>query len=231
MQSLQAARPVQAAQLRGAPAGAVGVCQHPSRPARLRHLPESPEDACVELLVAQAPAGHACCILPPSNSGQVRVQGSGVGFGRRLRRSTRNRHVARRSPRVLKPSRAPQARGLSGLTRLQGLNERTLADSLAAVEGFVATTCGACPEAADGSLAAAAAAPSPLAYSPPFLAYLERCLELAQRHPGLGPAVLLLQIVSRLGFGADPALAHGFYRSFYLPLKVCGVVGLVGREE
>lgn len=60
-------------------------CRHPARggPPRLRQLPTSPNDVCVELLVAQGPGGHPCCILPPGGadaptcSGKV---GSGTGL-------------------------------------------------------------------------------------------------------------------------------------------------------
>lgn len=97
-----------------------------------------------------------------------------------------------------------------------------MASRLAAVDGTVAQTTECTAASADGGAAASAPAPSPLAYSPPFSAFLERCLELTDTHKELGPApaVLLLQIVSRLSYAADPALREAFRRRFYLPLRV-----------
>ena len=225
MQTLKAAVAVPPAQLRAGSAAAAAagkVCQHPTAPARLRRLPESPEDTCVELLVAQDPAGHPCCILPPSPFGQVHARARLVVPPLSPAPPPPCRRHAARRTRAQTLIRPPschaalplwvQARGLAGLIRLEGLDERTLVGSLAAVEGFVANTCGACPSnpAAAGSTGAgaAAAAPSPLAYSPPFLAYLERCLELAAGHLELGPApaVLLLQVRGACVGGSAPCL-------------------------
>ncbi|PSC69363.1 FLOWERING LOCUS T-like isoform X2 [Micractinium conductrix] len=172
-------------------------CRHPAgRPAPLRRLPQSGSDPCVELLTATATesGGAPCCILPASKGYRT------------------------------------QSRGLFALLSLETLSAETLVFSLAAVEGHVAQTCAACPNnAAQGAPADAVAMhqqhqrqqPSPLVYSPEFNAYLERCLELAATRPDLGPApaVLLLQIVSHLGYATDPCLAPAF-RAFYLHLRV-----------
>lgn len=111
--------------------------------------------------------------------------------------------------------RGPQARGLFRLLSLDGLNEDTLANALAAVDGHVALTCSGCPQGRSER------GPSPLVYCPEFSAFLERSLELARVRPDLGvaPPVLLLQIVSRLNYGADEAL-RGSFRQFYLHLQV-----------
>ncbi|KAL4447837.1 hypothetical protein ABPG75_005056 [Micractinium tetrahymenae] len=111
--------------------------------------------------------------------------------------------------------RGPQARGLFHLLRLDSLNESTLANALAAVDGHVAQTCAGCPQGRSER------GPSPLVYCPEFAAFLERALELARMRPDLGiaPPVLLLQIVSRLNYAADESLAASF-RQFYLHLQV-----------
>lgn len=72
---------------------------------------------------------------------------------------------------------------------LDGLNEHTLANALAAVDGHVAQTCAGCPQGRSER------GPSPLVYCPEFSAFLERALELARMRPDLGiaPPVLLLQ--------------------------------------
>lgn len=115
------------------------------------------------------------------------------------------------------PPRGIQARGLFSLIRLDSLSEETVVDRLAAVEGHVANTCSACPSLD----APQQLPPSPLVYSPEFSCFLERCLELAQTHKDLGvaPAVLLLQIVSRLNYAADDSLRDSFSR-YYLHLQV-----------
>lgn len=109
----------------------------------------------------------------------------------------------------------PQDLGLFRLLSLQSLTEHTLAGALAAVDGHVANTCTACPSNP------AATCPSPLAYCHEFSAFLERSLEMARERPDLGPApaVLLLQIVSRMGYGLDDGLRQPF-RHFYLHLQV-----------
>lgn len=93
-------------------------------------------------------------------------------------------------------SHHPQARGLFRLLSLDGLNEDTLANALAAVDGHVALTCSGCPQGRSER------GPSPLVYCPEFSAFLERSLELARVRPDLGvaPPVLLLQ-ASRGGGG------------------------------
>jgi hypothetical protein len=104
---------------------------------------------------------------------------------------------------------APQQHGLQRLISLHDLSASTVVDKLAAVEGHVKNVCAACPAAAVGELPRQ---PSPLVYRPDFACFLERCLELAQLHKGLGlaPAVLLLQIVSRLDYAADDSLRSSF---------------------
>lgn len=101
-----------------------------------------------------------------------------------------------------------QSKALQLLTGLEGLDERSLVNSLASVEGFVTNTCSECPTAGAAAGEEARRA-SPLAYSPPFSAFLERCLELAQSHLELGPApaVLLLQVGAAEGAVAAGAAA------------------------
>jgi hypothetical protein len=95
-------------------------------------------------------------------------------------------------PRGNPAARDAQAHGLFRLLDLTGLNERTVVDRLAAVEGHVANTCSACP-LQDGQQQ-----PSPLVYCPELSCFLERCLELAQmqKQLGLAPTVLLLQVTA-----------------------------------
>eukprot|EP00887_Chlorella_sp_A99_P000040 scaffold16.g40.t1 len=90
--------------------------------------------------------------------------------------------------------------GILPLVDLSKLSPHTLVPSLEAVEAYVAST-----------LSVDQTVPSPLAYSPDFDAYLERCLELAeQASVGARPYVLLLQILSHLRLGRDPQLAASF---------------------
>lgn len=124
------------------------------------------------------------------------------------------------SPCCILPStalRSRQSSGLYNLLRLDRLDATTVVNMLAAVEGHVANACAACPSA----LASDEPRASPLVYLPEFACFLERCLELAQMHKDLGPApaVLLLQIVSRLNYAADESLRDNFNR-YYLHLQV-----------
>lgn len=103
-----------------------------------------------------------------------------------------------------------QPHSLQRLIGLSDLSAATVVDKLAAVEGHVKNACTDCPAVAAGD--DSLRQPSPLVYRPDFACFLERCLELAQLHKGLGlaPAVLLLTIVSRLDYAADSSLRGSF---------------------
>ena len=198
LQLLRAARTVP-----GAPTARPQACQHPTRPPPLRRLCLDFTDPCVELLLSISPSGNPCCILPPSRASQ---RGSQVRRGRcwcpalLLKRPCSMGATASTGPST-NPSPAPlslQGKALFSLIGLENLNEDTLIASLAAVEGHVANTCppATCVAPPPGQQQQQQTAASPLAYCPEFACYLERCLELAQKHRGLGPApaVLLLQV-------------------------------------
>ncbi len=107
----------------------------------------------------------------------------------------------------------PQTRGLLSLISLESLDSNSLAASLAAVDGQLAT-CAACP----------AVALETLREAPPLCAYLERCLELTRENRGLGPApaVLLLQVCSGsavlgVGMGRIVVRGGGWYSQTWRP--------------
>lgn len=146
-----------------------------------------------------------CALLHPAARPGARQPGARCNGGLRagLARLFAARTVlpAVPSPLCLPAPATPseQARGLPVLIRLDGLDASTLTASLAALDGHLATTCAACP--AGGEALAS------LRELPQLSAYLERCLELAQEHKGLGPApaVLLLQVRKERGGGVRGA--------------------------
>ena len=108
--------------------------------------------------------------------------------------------MRRPSKMVVPPFSPPPPQGILPLVNLSKLSARTLLPSLQAVESYVRST-----------LTADRTVPSPLAYSPDFDAYLERCLELAEAQTqGAAPYVLLLRIISHLRLGSDPKLVASF---------------------
>lgn len=160
----------------------------------------------------QAVPGARQCAHPSRPSPLRRLVESAEDTCVELLVAEHNSHPCCLLPRAAAGTWGAQTRGLLGLLSLETLDASTLTNSLAAVEGQLSSTCASCPAVALESLRE----------SPPLCAYLERCLELTRENPGLGPApaVLLLQIVSRLNYGANPAMREPFYRRFYLPLQV-----------